>query len=71
MYHDSVRITFGDFSDRFRDIRNKNFVQVSRVNGKICFFSAREHDGETIYVFMTDYEAEKLIQYLQKILDEK
>ena len=70
MYHDSVRIKFGDFPDRFRDIRNKNFIQVSRINGKICFFSAREDDGENIYVFMTDYEADQLIQYLQKLLNE-
>ncbi|TAG95574.1 MAG: hypothetical protein EAZ20_00195 [Bacteroidetes bacterium] len=71
MYHDSVRWTFGPHLDRFRDVRNPNFVQVSRVNGHICFFSASESDSNQVYVFMTDYEADQLIQYLQKLLNEK
>ena len=71
MYHDSVRLKLGDFPDRFRDTRNKNFVQVSKVNSQICIFTARESDGESIYVFMTQYEAEQMISYLRKLLDEE
>jgi hypothetical protein len=71
MYHDSVRWTYGNFDIRFRDTLNKNFVQVSKVHGLISFFSARESDGESVYVFMTQYEADQLLQHLQKLLNEK
>jgi hypothetical protein len=71
MYHDSIRLKLGDFPDRFRDIRNKNFVQVSKVNSKICIFTARESDGESMYVFMTQYEAEQMIKHLRILLDEE
>ena len=33
--------------------------------------SAREDDGEEVFVFMTEYEAEQMINYLRKLLDEK
>lgn len=71
MYHDSVRWTFGNHSDRFRDTRNKNFVRIAKVNSQIMFASAREEDGQEVFVFMTEYEAEQLINYLRKLLDEK
>lgn len=71
MYHDSVRWTFGNHVDRFRDMHSPNFVQITRINGKICFFSASEADSNQVYVFMTDYEADQLIQHLQKLLNEK
>ncbi len=35
------------------------------------FASAREDDGEEVFVFMTEYEAEQMINYLRKLLDEK
>lgn len=71
MYHDSVRWTFGSHPDRFRDTRNKNFVRIAKVNSQIMFASAREEDGQEVFVFMTEYEAEQLINYLRKLLDEK
>jgi hypothetical protein len=71
MYHDSVRLKLGDFTNRFRDTRNNNFVQVSKVRSQICFFTASESDGESVYVFMTQYEAEQMIKYLRTLLDEK
>jgi hypothetical protein len=71
MYHDSVRWTFGSYSDRFRDARNKNFVRIAKVNSQIMFASAREDDGQEVFVFMTQYEAEQMINYLRKLLDEK
>jgi hypothetical protein len=70
MYHDSVRWTFGSYPDRFRDTRNKNFVRIAKVNGQIMFVSAREDDGQEVFVFMTQYEAEQMINYLRKLLDE-
>jgi hypothetical protein len=70
MYHDSVRLTFGEFPNRFRDTRNKNFVSISRVAGQILIHSAREDDGEQVYVFMTDYEAQQMLEYLKKMIDE-
>jgi len=71
MYHDSVRWTFGSHPNRFRDTLNKNFVRISKVNGQIMLASAREDDGEEVFVFMTEYEAEQMINYLRKLLDEK
>lgn len=71
MYHDSVRWTFGSHPDRFRDTRNKNFVRIAKVNGQIMLASAREDDGQEVFVFMTQYEAEQMINYLRKLLDEK
>jgi hypothetical protein len=71
MYHDSVGLKLGHFDNRFGDSINKNFVQVSKVNGLICFFTARYEDGANVYVFMTQYEADQLLQHLQKLLDEK
>lgn len=35
------------------------------------FASAREDDGEEVFVFMTEYETEQMINYLRKLLDEK
>ena len=71
MYRDSVSIKFGDFPDRFRDTLNKNFVRIAKVNSQIMFASAREEDGQEVFVFMTQYEAEQMINYLRKLLDEK
>jgi hypothetical protein len=70
MYHDSWRFTFGLFPNRFRDTRNKNFVSISRVAGQVLIHSAREDDGAEVHVFMTDYEAEQMLNYLKKILNE-
>lgn len=52
-------------------MRHQDFVQISRVKGAILISSFRESDGEGVYVHMTDYEANQLLQYLQKLLDEK
>ena len=71
MYHDSVRLKLGEFPNRFRDTLNKNFVQVTKVKGHICFFTAREEDGANVYVFMTQYEANELLKHLQQLLNEK
>jgi hypothetical protein len=71
MYHDSVRWTYGSHPDRFRDTRNKNFVRIAKVNSQIMLASAREDDGQEVFVFMSQYEAEQMINYLRKLLDEK
>jgi hypothetical protein len=71
MYHDSVRWTYGGHPDRFRDTRNKNFVRIAKVNSQIMLASAREDDGQEVFVFMSQYEAEQMINYLRKLLDEK
>jgi hypothetical protein len=71
MYHDFWRLTLGHCPNQFRDTLNKNFVQVTKVKGHICFFTARESDGESVYVFMTQYEANQMMLHLQKLLNEK
>ena len=71
MYHDSVRWTYGNHFDRFRDTTNKNFVSISKFHSQICVFAAREWDGESVYVFMTQYEAHQMMLHLQKLLNEK
>lgn len=71
MYRDQGRFSLGRFPNQFRDMLNQNLIQVSRVKGKICFFSASADDGQQVYLYMTDYEADQLLQHLQKLLDEK
>ena len=51
-------------------MQNQNFVQIIRINGAILISSFREVDGEGVYVFITDYEANQMILYLQKLLNE-
>jgi len=31
----------------------------------------RDSDGEGVYISMTDYEVNRMIEHLQKLLDEK
>lgn len=64
-------MTFGTHPDRFRDTLNKNFVSVTKFHSQICVFAARESDGESVYVFMTQYEATQMMLHLQKLLNEK
>jgi hypothetical protein len=71
MYRDQGRFALDLYPNRFRDMRYQDFVQISRVKGAILISSFRESDGEGVYVHMTDYEANQLLQYLQKLLDEK
>lgn len=52
-------------------MQNQNYVQINRLKGAILISSFRESDGEGVYVFMTDYEANQLLQYLQKVLNEE
>jgi len=49
----------------------QNFVQANRINHAILISSYRDTDGQGVYVLMTDYEANRLIERLQKLLDEK
>ncbi len=71
MYRDQSKFQLDLYPNRFRDMRYQDFVQISRVKGAILISSFRESDGEGVYVHMTDYEANQLLQYLQKLLDEK
>jgi hypothetical protein len=71
MYRDSWRFTLGQSPNQFRDCWSRDFVQVTKVKSQICFFTARYEDGANIYVFMTQYEANQLLQHLQKLLNEK
>lgn len=71
MYHDSGKSIVETNPPRFRDMRSQCFVQFSRINGAIFMSAYRDSDGEGVYISMTDYEANRLIQHLQKLLDEK
>ena len=71
MYRDQGKFQLDLYPNRFRDMQNQNFVQITRLKGAILISSFRELDGEGVYVFMTDYEANQLLQYLQKLLNEE
>ena len=71
MYRDSGKSIVETNPPRFRDIRSQCFVQFSRINGAIFMSAYRDSDGEGVYISMTDYEANRLIEHLQKLLDEK
>jgi hypothetical protein len=71
MYHDQVRFLFDLFPNRFRDVRNKNFIGILKNKGTIMFEAIRQDDGEAVHVFMTEYEVEQMIKYLRTLLDEK
>ena len=58
------------FRSRFRDMRSQCFVQFSRINGAIFMSAYRDSDGEAVYISMTDYEANRMIEHLQKLLNE-
>jgi hypothetical protein len=71
MYRDQGKFQLDLYPNRFRDMQNQNYVQLNRLKGAILISSFRESDGEGVYVFMTDYEANQLLQYLQKLLNEE
>ena len=71
MYRDQGNFQLDLYPNRFRDMQNQNYVQINRLKGAILISSFRESDGEGLYVFMTDYEANQLLQYLQKVLNEE
>lgn len=71
MYRDSGRSIIETNPPRFRDMRSQCFVQFSRINSAIFMSAYRDSDGEGVYVFMTDYEVNRMIEHLQKLLDEK
>lgn len=71
MYRDSGKSILEANPNRFRDMHCQNFVQANRINHAILISSFRDTDGEGVYVLMTDYEANRLIEHLQKLLDEK
>jgi hypothetical protein len=71
MYRDQGNFQLDLYPNRFRDMQNQNYVQINRLKGAILISSFRESDGEGVYVFMTDYEANQLLQYLQKVLNEE
>jgi hypothetical protein len=71
MYRDQGKFQLDLYPNRFRDMQNQNYVQINRLKGAILISSFRESDGEGVYVFMTDYEANQLLQYLQKVLNEE
>jgi hypothetical protein len=71
MYRDQDKFQLDLYPNRFRDMQNQNYVQINRLKGAILISSFRESDGEGVYVFMTDYEANQLLQYLQKVLNEE
>lgn len=59
------------YPNQFRDLERQNLVQIDRLRGAILISSYRDSDGEGVHVLMTDYEANRLIEHLQKLLDEK
>ena len=71
MYRDQGKFQLDVYPNRFRDMQNQNFVQITRLKGAILISSFRESDGEGVYVFMTDYEANQMLFHLQKLLNEK
>jgi hypothetical protein len=71
MYRDSSRSIVETNPPRFRDMRSQCFVQFSRINGSIFMSAYRDSDGEGVYISMTDYEVNRMIEHLQKLLDEK
>jgi hypothetical protein len=70
MYRDQGKFQLDLYPNRFRDMQNQNFVQIIRINGAILISSFRELDGEGVYVFITDYEANQMMLHLQKLLNE-
>jgi hypothetical protein len=71
MYHNQSNFQLDVYPNRFRDMHNQNFVQITRLKGAILISSFKESDGEGVYMFMTDYEVKRMIEHLQKLLDEK
>ena len=71
MYHDDKKYIAYTYPNQFRDLERQNFVQIDRLRGAILISSYRDSDGEDVHVLMTDYEANRLIEHLQKLLDEK
>ncbi len=71
MYHDDKKYMAYSYPNQFRDLERQNLVQIDRIRGAILISSYRDTDGEGVHVLMTDYEANRLIEHLQKLLNEK